>query len=216
MMHPDAMARSIARRPVALVLVAVLVAACGETEPAPSDEVTSHDLAEPYQVQPFAIDPGLIAVAERLCRDPQMAMVPVGAQLVVVDARGENRLLLLFGGPGSDAQCFLRRERNGELRSEGGGSGSGDVEPVLGRNELRDRGGGSQSSIDGAGNETTQSYAIGRIGVNVARVELVLGDGVVITASANRGWFGAWWPGSESTIGYRWYDAAGRLLGSTG
>ena len=198
----------------AALVVPALAAACGEAEPEPS-QVTFHDVGEPYQAQPFAVDPVLIAEAEGICREPEMGMVPAGAQLVVVDARGENRLLLLFGGPGVDGQCFLTRMADGRLVSEGGGSGMGNFQPDPGPNLIEDRGGGSQSSIDETGKETSLSYSAGRVGPNVVRVVAVFETGATVDASVNRGWFGLWWPGNAKLLGYRWFDGAGRLLGSS-
>ena len=214
MMHPDAVigART-RRRRLLLGLIAALAVGCAEAEPDPSFLVV-HDLAEPYQAAPFAIDARLVAEAERICRDPQMQTVPAGAQLVVVDARGDNRLLLLFGGPGVDGQCFLRRERNGQLQSEGGGSGMGNIDPPPGPNELRDRGGGSQTSVGIDGKEVSLTYLVGRAGVNIARVDVVLASGTTLQASLNGGWYGLWWPGLESNVSVRGFDAAGLPVSS--
>jgi hypothetical protein len=214
MMHPDAMIGARVRWPIAgLLLVAALGAGCAEPEPEPS-QIVVHDLGEPYQLQPFAVDPIVIAEARRRCADPQMGMAPAGAGLVVVDARGDNRLLLLFAGPGVDGQCFLRREPNGQLQSEGGGSGMGDIDPAPGPNELIDRGGGSQTSTGIDGKEVSLTYLIGRAGLNIARVEIVLSGGATLQASLNAGWYGLWWPGLETHTSIRGFDAAGRAVSS--
>jgi hypothetical protein len=56
--------------------------------------------------------------------------------------------------------------------------------------------GGITATVVGA--PTTLSMRVGRVGVNVAAVTLVLKDGSRVQATTSRGWFAAWWPGGES------------------
>lgn len=197
--------RSLALAVAVLGVVSLLVGACGDQEiiPAPT-----HDLAEPWQPRPFAVDPALIAAAERICRNPAQ---PAALSLVVVDARGANRLFLLFVGPGETAECFLKRDPTGRLTSDGGGGGSTDPPPPAPRpTEIRFNGAGSSDTPEGP-----WSYGVGEAGLAIALVELTSPSGVVLQASLNRGWFAAWWPGldHDAQIVVRGYDAGGRLVG---
>ena len=125
-MHPWPMTRS--RQPclVALMLVLLIVGACGEAEVSEAPTAIP-DLSAPWQAQPFAVDPAIIAAAERLCRDPTTLVVPAGTPLVLVDSRGGNRLLLLFEGPGKSGECLVTRDRGGRLMPDGGGSSVGEI-----------------------------------------------------------------------------------------
>jgi hypothetical protein len=192
-----------------LVLI-VLTAGCGEAEIIPAQ---SHDLGEPWQARPFAVDPALVMAAERICREPAQHMFPAGLPLVVVDARGDDRLLLLFAGPADTSECFLMRDRTGQLRwDSGGGSGSDPPPPALRPTEIRFSGAGS-SDVPGK----PWSYGIGQAGMAVASVELTPPSGDTVQASLNRGWFAAWWYGLDHDAGIvvRGYDAVGGLVGSS-
>jgi hypothetical protein len=124
--------------------------------------------------------------------------------------------LLLFAGPGASGECLVTRDRTGQLTSLGGGSTKGQDQPALGPTEIVLQGSGSQTSMDGPNEpEVTISYTIGRAGAGVAAVEIRLGSGNSVTASLNRGLFAAWWPGNDSSIAARGFDASGSLIGSS-
>ena len=192
------------------LLLLVTVAGCGEAE---VSLAPTHDPAEPWQSRPFAVDPLLIIEAERICRDPTRPMMRAGLPLVVVDARGEDRLLLLFAGAAETGECFLERDRTGRLMfdSGGGGSASGPL-PALQPAEIRFNGAGSSDDPEGP-----WSFGVGQAGAAVAFVELTPPSGVVVRASLNRGWFAAWWYGldHDAQIVVRGYDAGGRLVGTS-
>ena len=192
-----------------LGLLALLVAGCGEAEiiPAPG-----HDLGEPWQAQPFAVDQALVLAAERICRDGEREMFPAGLPLILVDARGDNRLLLFFAGPADTGECFVTRDGAGRLTFDGGGGTGGDIRPAVGLTEIRLPGAGS-SDVPGK----PWSYGIGQAGVAIASVELTPPSGVTVQASLNRGWFAAWWFGldHDAVIVVRGYDALGTLVGSS-
>jgi hypothetical protein len=190
-----------------LAMAVGVCAGCDEAEP--FSPAATHDLAEPWQARPFAVDPTLIAAAERICRDPARQMFPAGLPLVLVDARGDNRLTLLFAGPADTSQCFLTRDGAGQLTFAGGEGSGGDVRPALGPTEIIFNGAGSEDHP-----VRPTSHGVGRVGIAVATVELIPPSGVSVQASLNRGWFAAWWYGldHEAVIKFRGYDAAGRLV----
>jgi hypothetical protein len=203
------MTRRLSRCPgaAALALVAIVLAGCGEAEiiPAPI-----HDLSEPWQAQPFAIDPTLVTAVERLCRNQQE--FPAKLPLVLLDARGDNRLLLVFANAGDESDCFVKREPGGRLTFESGGGSSSDPPPPAPQpQEIRFSGAGSQ------GGPRPMSYGVGEAGAAVSIVEMVPPSGLAIRASLNRGWFAAWWYGldHDAVIRVRAYDAAGRLVASS-
>lgn len=213
-MHPWSMTRS--RQPclVAFILLLIVVGACGEDKISQAPTAIP-DLSAPWQPQPFAIDPAIIAAAERLCRDPTIVVVPAGTPFVLVDARGGNRLLLLFSGPGKSGECLVTRDRTGRLTPDGGGSSIGEVQPALGPNEMVLSGVGTQSTTGGPNEPNLSiSYTTGRVGAGIQAVEIVLPSGVSMRASLDRGLFAAWWPGEGTSIVARGYDAAGRLISS--
>ncbi len=200
----------------ATILVALIAGGCGEAEIVP---LPIHDLSEPWQAKPFAIDQSLVVDAERTCRDVNVGIAVPGSQLVVVDARGGNRLMLLFVEPTANAQCFLKRDPAGRFISDGGaGEGRSDAWPTIGPNEVTFNGVGSADSPpDANGAITATSHLIGQAGEAVASAEVVLPSGITFLASLNRGWFAAWWPGldSDAAVIVRGYDANGRLVDSS-
>jgi hypothetical protein len=220
-MHPWPMRRPPAHRRTArlagpLVALSALVGGCGEAEIVP---LPSHDLSEPWQAQPFAVDQALVIAAEQKCREGNVGIAPPGSQLVVVDARGGNRLTLIFVAPTANGQCFLKRDPAGRFTPDGGeGEGSSNAWPALGPTEVTFNGVGSADSPpDPNGAITATSHLLGRAGAAVASTEVVLPSGVSFLASLNRGWFAAWWPGldHDAAVIVRGYDASGRLVGSS-
>jgi hypothetical protein len=196
--------------------VALLAAACGETEVSPPP---SHDLAEPWQARPFAVDSSIVSAAEQLCRGMEFRMVPAGSPLVLVDARGANRLTLLFVAPSGTGQCFVTRDPAGRLTMDGGeGEGGSEPWPALGPTEITFNGAGSQEgTIDPNDASVSTSHLVGRAGAAIAVIEVIPPSGVSVQASLNRGWFAAWWLGldHDHVVTVRGYDAAGRRVGSS-
>jgi hypothetical protein len=212
MMHASSMPEFSARRLLLTLGLVMIAAGCGEGEIV---EPPLHDLAEPWQARPFAVNPAVTADAELVCRDPMLGMIPPGTSLLLVDARGANRLFLLFGGPAADAQCILDRDAAGRLRSNGGGSSNGPAQPGPGAGEVIVTTSGSQSSMGVQGAPDTINFVVGRAGANVAAVEVGLSTGESLQASLGRGWFAAWWPGEVGHGAVRGYDAGGRPLGTS-
>lgn len=192
-----------------LALVVFVLAGCGEAEVIPAP---IHDLSEPWQAAPFAVDPAVVVAAEQICRDAVRQMFPAGLPLVVVDARGADRLLLLFAGAADTGDCLLRRDRTGALTFDGGGGSGGDPPPALQPTEIRFNGAGSVGDP-----QEPFSYGIGQAGAAVSMVEMIPPTGVSVRASLNRGWFAAWWYGlhHDAVIVVRGYDAAGRLVATS-
>lgn len=209
------MTRSHARWVGATILVALIAGGCGEAEIVP---LPLHDLSEPWQAQPFAIDQALVIAAEQKCREGNVGIVPPGSKLVVVDARGGNRLTLLFVAPTANGQCFLKQDSAGRLTADGGeGEGRSDPWPALKPNEVTSNGVGRSETgpTDLSGASTATSHLSGRAGAAVATAEVVLPSGVSFLTSLNGGWFVAWWPGMDANVGVRGYDAAGTLVGTS-
>jgi hypothetical protein len=196
------------------VLVLVAVGACATEEPTPSP---SHDLAEPWQAEPFAIDQATISAATEACRHAQAAQIgQVGPALpphVAVDARGANTVIVAFAQPGISADCTLVRAPDGHFDMVGGGSAMGmDEHQPLGSRDVRSNGWGS-TSFGGGGQPAT--YMIGRAGTEIAKVEIVVPPGQRIRASLmSTGWFVAWWPGDSTNakLMINGYDAFGTLV----
>ena len=196
------------------MLLLLIVGACGDAEISQAPTAIP-DLSGPWQAQPFPVDPAIIAAAEQLCRDPTALVVPAGTPLVLVDARGGGRLLMLFAGPGVSGECMVLRDRAGRLNPDGGGSSIGEIEPALGPNEMVFHGASTQSGSAGPNDPNLPiSYATGRVGPAIQGVEIVLPGGISMRASLARGSFAAWWPGEGNSIVARGYDAGGRLVSS--
>lgn len=195
------------------VLMLVAVGACATEEPTPSP---SHDLAEPWQAEPFAIDQVTISAATEACQHAQAAQIgQVGPAmpLVAVDARGANTVIVALAKPGISADCTLIRAPDGHFDMVGGSSAMGmDEHQPLGSRDLRSNGWGS-TSFGVAGQPAT--YVIGRAGPEIARIEIVVPPAQRIRASlTSTGWFVAWWPGDSANAQpmINGYDTFGTLV----
>jgi len=183
----------------AAIAVVLLVAACGGASPSlsPADAAapdlrarhvaTLAELVGPWQRQPFIIDANVRAEADRACRADQD--FPPGVQLVLIDARGEGRLMTVFSGPGAYAECaYLHVSAGGSVGGSLSSTGSGTPAPLAG--QLAPSGGGGFS--DEAGTAAIQ-YVMGRVGAGVERVVLQVADVGPIAATVSNGWYLAWW-----------------------
>ena len=220
MMHPWRMVRWSSLARAGIVGLTLLLGGCSDGDEAEvSVPAARTDLGGPWQAQPFAVAPEVIEAALGVCRDPPVAPVRPGTELVVVDARGANRLTLLFVGPLDASQCFLTREPNGRLAVAGGeGEGNSEGWPALGPVEVMSNGVGSEEgSADPNDESVSTSHLIGRAGPAIAAVDVVVPSGLTVRASLNRGWFSAWWLGldHEAVVVLRGYDAGGNLVGTS-
>jgi hypothetical protein len=211
MMHPSAMRRPFRRRilrSVAIVIVgAVLVAGCGESEVQPP---AIHDLSEPWQPVPFQLDQAVYGQIEAACRGSGMAP---GAALAVIDARGDNTAVAVFAGKDVRAECLVVREAGRlSVPSSGETRGDGAIEQVAPR-AISNVSVGMGSQLTPQGTNRDVVYVTGQAGNDVGSIELVVGEGLRVRVSLwNTGWFAAWWLGEESSIRYDVYDTSGVLV----
>jgi hypothetical protein len=197
---------------LSLAIVVVALAGCASEEP---KFTPSHDLAEPWQAEPFAIDQATLAAASEACRHGQAAQMggPALPPLVAVDARGADTVIVAFAGAGRSADCTMVRSPDGQFQMVGGGSGTGmDQHQPSGSRDVASSGWGSTSF--GLGGKPA-TYMIGRAGAEIAKVEIVVPPGQRIRASlSSTGWFAAWWPGDSTNarLSINGYDAFGTLV----
>jgi hypothetical protein len=193
----------------ALILVASLLAACGDSAPEPTRVVAGvAELTGPYQTEPYrAFDQGLIQDAQAECADSLQGALTVQPQLILADGRGGSRLMLIYGGAGGDtAECLVRIDPNGIPTVDGAGSSTGSDPAQLGPLEIAASSGGSASGED------SWSYLHGNVGSEIGGVVIQLADGTGITASLGGGRFAAWWPGEVVATRIRGFDRAGNQV----
>jgi hypothetical protein len=199
-MHPSRVLRigSWIRRALIVGLLAGLAAAsagCGESLP-PQVVPVVGDPSGPWQAQPFALEPAALAQVLAACR----GMIAPNRQVTVVDARGEDRAGLIAIGPQNTvARCSLIRNPDGSFAMHEGSESSGGLPPPppapneVALDSVEGQGGGLDANGLAA---PGQSWAYGRVGGNVAGVELVV-VGRPVRASVANGWFLAWWPSND-------------------
>jgi hypothetical protein len=113
---------------------------------------------------------------------------------VVVDTRGPYTMILFAAAHGAaELSCFSGRQP--ARASLGGSFGTHPPPPVPA---------GHVSVVSSGGNTTPPdegsrhfSQLVGRTGAGVSGVALRLRDGTHVTASCAKGWFLAWWPGTQ-------------------
>jgi hypothetical protein len=177
---------------------------CAE-EPPPPPQI--HDIGEPWQPMPFAVDNSVLAEVERICRSQKM--VPDTVPLSVIDVRGGGVGVMVMADANNEGECLVTRNARGELTMAIGGatSGIGAIQPV-GPRAIGQPSVGSATLGPLEGRQLT--YVVGQAGSEVGLIEAVLPDGTRIQASNwGRGWFTAWWPGDRQQVRWSLYDLNG-------
>lgn len=169
----------------------------GSAQPDPVRAATLAELIGPWHREPLRPPAAVIAAADRTCRlnEPPMfpPMLPLGVELVAIDARGGGRLPTTFAGDDAVAFCgFLTIADNGTLSGSLSGSQTGFTEPVLGPGRLLGWG-GTGSGLEATGADAWCSFT-GRAGPGVARVVIEAQVAGPVTATLQSGWYVAWWP----------------------
>jgi len=200
----------------ALILVASLLAGCGDSAPEPTRIVAGvAELSGPYQPEPFqALDPELVTLLRDTCLHDFAGEVRLaeGLKPVLVDGRGGGRFMVLLAAPNGQTDCIGQLDASGEPVVEGGGSSRerGAI-PLIEPLAVEPGGGGSGS---GAGIDN-YSYVTGQVGAQIGGVVLELGDSSRVTASVGGGRYAAWWPGAQGVARILAYDRNGALVGES-
>jgi hypothetical protein len=146
-----------------------------------------------------------VADADRVCRaDPSGQVRGPALQVVAVDARGGEKLTLLYRSPTDMAECYLDIGPDGRFTASG--SGSGGMDGNIAPNELAMR---SASQTGPDGNDPGETAISGVAGPAIAAVRVHRPNGQVIEASVGGGLFTAWWPMFDDRFMFEGIDAAG-------
>ena len=145
----------------------------------------------------------LSQAAETACRElDAVGRLP----LVVLDARGEGEVTLVFAGPKAAAVCHATVTRAGtataDARPVQGDASSAPASKKLGVHDLE-----IIESTSGA-----RTVLVGRVGPDVARVAAQFDDATWSNASMAGGWYAMWWPGSEPALTVAAVDSRSEAL----
>jgi hypothetical protein len=207
MMHPWPVTF---RTLLALVVAAFVVAACGADAADPVEP--PHNIHEPWQAEPFAVDPAILVSAQAACRDMESGMLqpPANLSLVAVDARGGSRVFLVNANRNNETECLVEIAASGKATTKSGGASSGDPFKLLAPGAIELMG-----MSTGTNGPDTVSSVVGRAGPGVARVVVTLADNRPIVASLSQsGWYAAWWPDATSSTKATAYDGVGTVTGT--
>jgi hypothetical protein len=192
------------------VLAAILLlSACGESNPEPTRVVAGvAEIQGPYQTEPYrAFDQDLIRSLEEECAASFGEAFKAQPELLLADARGGGRLMLIYGAAdGATAECLAKVDPNGTAIVESAGISSGSGPGVPAPIELFASSGGSSSGVD------SWSYLHGIVGSDIGRVVIALADGTSVTASVGGGRFAAWWPTGAEPNRILGFDRAGNQV----
>lgn len=171
---------------------------------------TSQELQGPWRPEPLVLDPATISAGQRACLARPGDVTVLAGRFVAVDARGGNRLFLLFDSDFGDfSACELRMDAAGNL-SFVGSSGMGNGAPF----QALAPGAVVITGSDGGRNGGADWVSVtGRVGAAVAAVRVLAPGGPTVRASVGGGWFAAWWPGSQSGFTVEAFDATGEKIG---
>ena len=181
------------RRSVLLLLAAaMLVGACGsdgEVIDRPARFAALAELTGPWRPTPFRLDP---VIRERVAETCRRDIEVPGSVPAVMDARGAGVVTVRMTGARAGACDALEITLAGGVASAGGGWGQAGPE----RLPLRDDGTLEQIQRGqiGGGNLDVQGWSVyGTAGLAIARVEVAIPSGEIVTATLEDGWFSAWW-----------------------
>jgi len=211
MMHPWPVTFRAALALCTLVAAAAIVVACDADAADPVEP--PHNIHQPWQAEPFAVDQGDLTRAMAACRDIgfQGFQAAGNLPLVAVDARGGSHVFLVTADRKTEADCFVEIDPFGQATPNGAGSTSGLPFQQLKPGDIE-----IVSSSSGASDGATMSAVAGRAGPGVARVVVTLADNRPIVASLSQsGWYAAWWPDGTASTKVTGYDGAGSPLGTT-
>jgi hypothetical protein len=177
----------------AATLVGASVAGC-DSSPAPSDAgLAIGDPSVAWRPQPFRVAGPILAAAIASC---QKGGIPLEARPVLADARGLDRITLLFESADrtTSASCSTLRSADATWQSTGSSVASGSQpEDLPGADDvavgIESEGGDTVNGLTAPG----RTIALGRVGIHVAAVQVVVA-GRPIAATVGNGWFSAWWP----------------------
>ena len=212
------MARPRGRRTVAhlrvAALIAVALAGCDSTGTPGPHVLPIRDPSIPWQAEPFAVAAPLLAAAIASC---QQGGIPAEARPVLADARGEDRIVVVFESADrkTNGSCLTLHSSAGTWQSTSSGVMRGSEAPPLpaaGRIEMPSIGTEGGETINGL-TGLTRTTAIGRAGTGVAGVQLIVA-GRPVAASIGNGWFAAWWPTGDRVLQLTALGADGQPLPS--
>jgi hypothetical protein len=135
--------------------------------------------------------PAIAQAAEAACREQgAVGTLP----LVVLDARGEGEITVVFADPKAAALCHAKIAEDGsataDARKVRGYPDAAPASQKLGIHDLE--------SID----DTTgaRTVLVGRVGPDVARVAAQFDDATWSNATMAGGWYAMWWPGRDPVL----------------
>jgi len=214
-----------ARVPLAILAIGVLLAAACGGEASPADGVPPQapasiaQLIGPWQPRPFGLEPAMRSRVEQACRrDMWLGPATVAA---LVDVRGGGVTVVRMVGQGAGKCDALEIEAGGGITGAGGGwSSNGEQLAPIEATKLAEAEFGSV----GGGNLRVRGWSvIGRAGPGITSVEIEPVDGPAVLATLENGWFAGWWPSNlppdglggpapQPDVVVRGFDAAGTLL----
>jgi len=175
---------------VAALLVVVACGSDGEVINPPVRLATLAELTGPWRAIPLILDPALRARVADVCR--REIELPPGAVPAVMDARGEGAVTVRMTGAMEGSCDALEIPADGGVMGAGGGwTRNADRAPAALDNELS----GLTPGTIGGGGLTVEGWSVsGHAGAAIAVVQVTVADGLVVTATLEKGWFSAWWP----------------------
>lgn len=210
------MARCLRRRTIARLWVAALAAVafagCESTQGPAERVLTIRDPSVPWQAEPFAVAEPVLGAAIASCLQ---GGIPAQARPVLADARGLDRIIVLFESADrkTNGSCSTLRSTDGTWQSMSSGvAQSSEVPPLppagqLGMPGVSSEGGDTMNGLTGP----DLTMVIGRAGTGVFGVQLVVA-GRSIAASVGNGWFVAWWPSRDPVMQLTALGADGQPL----
>lgn len=184
------------RRGLAAIGIAVALTGCGwDVVPATDDE-----LSAPWRPMPMLVAPEMRAEFDAACLADQA--MPDGLSMVVMDARGEGRLVIGYADADADAdaggsEAWLQATIGAEPPSKCQMMSTSQAGLLpLGERELRVTNNPSIGDHDG-----WWSVIAGQAGADIAQVVAEVPGSPRIVATLNDGWFALWWPQEAQPAG---------------
>lgn len=178
------------RRGLAAIGIAVALTGCGwDLVPATDDELSGS-----WRPMPMLVGPETRAEFDAACLADQA--MPDGLSLVVMDARGDGRLVVGYADAGG-SEAWLQATIGAEPPSKCQMMSTSQAGLLpLGERELRVTNNASTGGHDG-----WWSVIAGQAGADIAQVVAEVPGSPRIVATLNDGWFALWWPEEAQPAG---------------
>jgi hypothetical protein len=163
-------------------------------------------MAGPWRNASVAVDRGLSSRLDATCRAAEPAIGD--AQQVVVDARGDRQVTLIFADPSEGPAYVCRATVDATTAAE-----VAVIEIDRPAEPIGDTGIDALLYEQLTDQDGTRTILVGRIGTRASDSILQFADESFVFGSERGGWYTMWWPGVERALSVAAVDTRNAVIG---